>query len=180
MRVRLTKWDGAGTVGVVSTSGTARWNGSTTGYSSLYATDTGQNVFAVYGVTSGLGCPGGSNLVVPFVDLQQGSQGPAVEQMQRLLNYFGSDAGPVDGIFGQMGLAAVRDFQAKRSLTDRRAVAQRGSTSRPGVGRCRTGGPRLATAGRRCARSDHVLDDRPPDQFGAAEPCSACARAVDR
>jgi len=116
IRVRLTEWDGASTIGVVSTSGTARWNASTTDYSSLYATETGQNKFDVYGVTSGFGCPGAPALVIPFVDLQRSSQGQAVAQLQQFLNYFGFDAGPVDGDFGPLTEAGVVAFQADRGL----------------------------------------------------------------
>jgi peptidoglycan hydrolase-like amidase len=53
-RVRLTGWDNAAALGVISPSGKAHWNGST-GYSSLHAVETTPNKFTVYGSTS-LGC----------------------------------------------------------------------------------------------------------------------------
>src|SRR3954451_14641259 len=40
-RVRLTDWDDASTLGVVSASGQARWSGSASNYASLYAIEVG-------------------------------------------------------------------------------------------------------------------------------------------
>src|SRR3712207_9379907 len=48
--------------------------------------------------------------------LQEGSSGEAVEVLQRALQRAGFDPGPVDGEFGPMTAAAVRSFQAARSL----------------------------------------------------------------
>ncbi len=118
MRIRLTGWDGAGTVGVVSRVGKARWNTSTKNYTSLYAIETAPNQFSVYGVTSGFGCPGDLALKVPFVDLQVGSLGQSVVQLQQFLTYFGYDPGGVDGQFGPMTEQAVRRFQRDVALTD--------------------------------------------------------------
>ena len=47
LRVRLTGWDGANTLGVISRSGTARWNGCATGYSSIYTLERAANTFDV-------------------------------------------------------------------------------------------------------------------------------------
>ena len=123
MRVRLTGWDGAGTVGVISRPGKARWNGSTTDYTSLNAVETSPNRFSVYGVTTGFGCPGALELVIPVVDLVQGSSGQAVVQIQQFLNYFGFDAGPVDGSFGPMTLRCRGALPGCRVGDRRRAVA---------------------------------------------------------
>jgi peptidoglycan hydrolase-like protein with peptidoglycan-binding domain len=116
MRVRLTEWDSSGTLGVVSRGGTARWSGSTTDYTSLYATETTPNVFSVYGVTSGFGCPGQLALVVPAVNLQPGSRGQPVVQLQQFLTYFGYDPEGVDGDFGPLTGVAVERFQADAAL----------------------------------------------------------------
>src|SRR5690349_15853051 len=70
-RVRLMDWDDVSAFGVVSASGQARWNGSATNYSSVYATEVGPNSFQVFG-SSSLGCPGGSSIPVPMVDMASG------------------------------------------------------------------------------------------------------------
>lgn len=56
MRVQLTKWDGSPSIGVISVGATARWNGSTATYASMYAVETSPNRFDVFGAGS-LGCP---------------------------------------------------------------------------------------------------------------------------
>ena len=65
LRIRLTGWDGAGTVGVISTGGTARWNSNPTNYTSLHTVETAPNVFSVFGSTSERGCSGASALTIP-------------------------------------------------------------------------------------------------------------------
>ncbi|HWL42881.1 MAG TPA: SpoIID/LytB domain-containing protein [Ilumatobacter sp.] len=115
VRVRLTKWDGAGSVGVMSASGAATWNG--VGYRSLMAVETAANTFTVYGSTTDTGCPSQANLVVPRVTMQQGASGESVRQLQRLLNYFGADPQlGVDGQFGALTATAVSAFQASVPL----------------------------------------------------------------
>src|SRR4029079_1903838 len=51
-RVRLMDWGDISTFGVVSASGQARWNGSATNYSSVYAAEVGPNSFQVFGSSS--------------------------------------------------------------------------------------------------------------------------------
>jgi peptidoglycan hydrolase-like protein with peptidoglycan-binding domain len=116
LRVRLTGWDGAGTVGVISASGTARWNSNTTNYRSLKVEETAKNEFTVYGSTTERGCPGGVDLTIPFVDLDPGMTNANVARMQEFLNHFGFDAGAVDGQFGPMTVTAVEAFQLSESL----------------------------------------------------------------
>ena len=118
MRVRLTGWDGSGTVGVISAVGTARWNSNTTNYRSLYAVETSSNRFSIFGSTAARGCPGASTLTIPFVDLQIGSTGPDVARMQEFLNQFGFDAGAVDGQFGPYTKGAVERFQDDAGLIE--------------------------------------------------------------
>ncbi|HZB39452.1 MAG TPA: SpoIID/LytB domain-containing protein, partial [Ilumatobacter sp.] len=114
-RVRLTDWDDHSTFGVISASGQARWNGSATDYSSLYAVEVGSNSFQVYG-SSSLGCPGGSSIPVPTVDMAVGASGDMVRQLQTLLNHFGAALG-VDGSFGNQTRTAVIGFQNSSGLT---------------------------------------------------------------
>jgi Stage II sporulation protein/Putative peptidoglycan binding domain len=116
LRVRLTGWDGTPTLGVVSVSGRARWNGSTTDYTSLYATETMSNVFTVYGEPTHRACPGAATLTVPTINLQNGSTGLSVTELQQLLAAVGLSPGPIDGIFGSMTEAAVRAFEADEGL----------------------------------------------------------------
>jgi len=116
-RVRLTGWDGAATVGVVSTTGTAEW-GIETGYSSLYAIEISPDRFSVFG-SAQLACPGGATLVIPFGELALGDQGVEVEQMQRFLKQYGpTDPQYVDGDFGLLTEQAVIDFQVDVGLAD--------------------------------------------------------------
>ncbi|MCB0966958.1 MAG: peptidoglycan-binding protein, partial [Ilumatobacter sp.] len=120
IRVRLTNWDGRGTFGVMSTSTSARWAGtntsSSTDYQSLYAVETSNNVFSIYGVTTGRACPGDSALTVPKTTLQQGSSGQSVRDLQTLLYHFGYDPKGVDGSFGPLTRAAVVAFQTDEGV----------------------------------------------------------------
>jgi hypothetical protein len=114
MSVRLTKWDGAAAFGVVSFSTGVVWNGQN--YTSMYARETSNGSFTVYG-TDERACPGGVGLAVPTVDLVRGDVGDDVADMQRFLASFGYDPGPIDGSFGGLTEAAVREFQAAYGLT---------------------------------------------------------------
>ncbi|MDW3213542.1 MAG: SpoIID/LytB domain-containing protein [Ilumatobacteraceae bacterium] len=116
LRVRLTPWDGVGTVGVISRDGKAAWNGSTAKYTSMYAVEVSPDRFEVYGATSGYGCVGSSSFVVPQVSLTNGDRGQSVTQMQQLLSHFGFSPGPIDGIFGNMTQEALEDFQEAEGL----------------------------------------------------------------
>ena len=117
-RVRLSPWVGAGTVGVISRSGKAAWNGSTAKYTSMYAVEVAADRFDVYGATSGFGCFGSSSFTVPKVQLVNGDNGQNVTWMQQLLSHFGFSPGPVDGIFGDMTQDALEDFQAAEGLAE--------------------------------------------------------------
>jgi SpoIID/LytB domain protein len=116
VRVRLTGWDAAGTVGVISSTGTAMWNG--VGYRSLMAIETSDGQFDVYGSTTDQGCPTQANLVVPHVHLERGASGTEVAEMQRVLAALGHSPGVIDGSFGEQTEAAVRSFQAAEALAD--------------------------------------------------------------
>ncbi len=114
-RVRLTGWDGSGTVGVISRTGSARWNSSTIGYGSLYATETSRGIFSVFG-SSGVACPSAQQMVVPFVDLANGDINDDVGLLQQFLTYFGYAPGPVDRWFGDQTEAALKRFQVDVGL----------------------------------------------------------------
>ncbi|HEY5663118.1 MAG TPA: SpoIID/LytB domain-containing protein, partial [Ilumatobacter sp.] len=116
LRVRLLEWRGAATVGVVSHTGTARWNTSPTDYTSLYATETAPNRFDVYGLASQVACPGPLILPIPAVDLALGDSGTAVRQMQQFLTYFGYDPKGVDGTFGPLTQTALQRFESDAGI----------------------------------------------------------------
>ena len=52
----------------------------------------------------------------PTSDLNQGATGNSVRRLQRVLFAAASDPGSVDGIYGPMTAAAVRDFEQKEGL----------------------------------------------------------------
>ena len=78
MRVQLTKFDGLETVGVISRAGAARWHGSTTNYTSMYAVETSQNQFSVYGAPTTLVCPDAADQVNWGTPLATNVAGPIV------------------------------------------------------------------------------------------------------
>ncbi len=121
IRTWLTGLNSTSSAGVISAGTTAGWSGANlagaaTGYRSLYAAFTGGNTFTVYGSTGELGCPGGLNIEVPMVYLQQGASGTSVSALQRLLAHLGYSPGPVDGQFGPQTAAAVSAFQTASGL----------------------------------------------------------------
>ena len=73
--------------------------------------------------------------------IQEGSVGEDVKVLQRALRRAGFDPGPVDGEFGPVTTAAVRDFQAARGLVvdgivgpqTWRALGERGATDVSGT-----------------------------------------------
>lgn len=113
VRVRLTGWDNASTVGVISASGAARLNDGPTGYASLRAVETSPNTFDVYG-SPNLACP--EPLVVPMSYYERGASGDRVRQLQQVLAHFEHDPGAIDGIFGAQTESAVLAFQSAQGL----------------------------------------------------------------
>ena len=53
----------------------------------------------------------------PFTTLALGSQGPAVVELQTMLDVLGHDPGPIDGIFGNLTRSAVQSFESAEGLT---------------------------------------------------------------
>lgn len=69
----------------------------------------GPKTWAALGVscTPGTSCP----------TLRRGSTGPSVRKLQTLLNGYGFNPGPIDGIFGSRTQAAVISFQTSKGLS---------------------------------------------------------------
>ncbi|MEZ0229239.1 MAG: N-acetylmuramoyl-L-alanine amidase, partial [Planctomycetota bacterium] len=64
----------------------------------------------------GAAVPGGAGGSTSSGALRNGSRGPAVAELQRLLVAKGFNPGPIDGIFGSRTDGAVRAFQRARGL----------------------------------------------------------------
>lgn len=119
IRVRLTRWNGSATVGVLSQGGTAAWSagggGGSSGHRALYAQEVAPNQFRVYGSANYV-CPGAAVLVVPTQPLAPGATGQAVSQLQQVLAHLGHNPGPIDGIYGAQTTTAVKAFQGAVGL----------------------------------------------------------------
>ena len=111
IRVRLTDFDGVGTVGVISHGSGVIWNGQT--YASMQARRNASGTFDVLASTA-IAC--NTLLTVPDGPVIKGATGDAVRQIQQFLTEFGFNPGGVDGQFGNLTEAAVIRFQASRSL----------------------------------------------------------------
>lgn len=117
IRVRLTDLDGANTVGVVSYGSPITWNGYSR--ASMYAVETSNGVFQVYGSTSP-SCPGSSTLTVPSGNPQiaQGSSNSsAVSQIQAFLHAYQSTSIAIDGDFGNQTRGYLLDWQNVHGLS---------------------------------------------------------------
>ena len=118
IRVRLLGLDNASTVGVTAGSGTV----SAAGFNrtSMYAKEISANRFQVYG-SNASACPSASSLVVPNGPIAKGSGDSAgVRQIQEFLNTFriaGDSQLSVDGAFGNLTDARLRDWQGDQGLT---------------------------------------------------------------
>ncbi len=117
IRVRLLELDNTAVVGVTAGSGTV----SAAGFSraSMYSREISANRFQIYGSTA-MACPGGSSLVVPNGPIVKGSSdSAAVRQIQEFLNAYrisGDSLLTVDGSFGNLTDARLRDWQADQGL----------------------------------------------------------------
>ncbi len=118
VEVRLTAADGYGTVGVISKTGKARWNGNSTNSSALRAVETSTNRFDVYSANAAV-CPNAATLTVPNgpLLLRDSANNPAhVRDVQTFLNAFDSAGLSVDGDFGPLTKSAVQHFQGVADL----------------------------------------------------------------
>jgi peptidoglycan hydrolase-like protein with peptidoglycan-binding domain len=73
-----------------------------------------QTQAALYGTSSGGNSGGGGG--TPSATLQRGSRGQAVTNLQNRLRTLGFYTGPVTGYYGDLTVAAVRDFQRSRGI----------------------------------------------------------------
>ena len=119
IRVRLTDFDGASWMGVISSSSSASWSAgaqSGSGAPSIKVVEVASNRFDVF-VGDGVACPGTSTLVVPDGPISQGSsEATSVRQIQTFLTAFGWDPRGIDGDFGPLTESAVRAFQTSQGL----------------------------------------------------------------
>ena len=115
IRVRLTPYDGSGTVGVVSHGSGVRWNGTTA--AAMYARETSAGVFDVFSADR-ISCPSATSLTVPDGPvLQDGSTyDPQAEPVQRFLKTFHSSSIVVDGYFGPQTASTLAAWQNARGL----------------------------------------------------------------
>jgi lysophospholipase L1-like esterase len=122
MTVRLVALDDAQTA-VVSVGGAAQWSGAPNRqFASLVAREVpgAQRVYDVWGSTAP-SCPSGSDpldgsatgpsMTVPSTTLRRGDRNADVAAVQRFLDRFGYEPGPIDSSFGAMTEAAVKRFQ---------------------------------------------------------------------
>ena len=118
IRVQLKALDGSTTVGVVAGSGNVSWQGQSS--PAMYAKEISANRFEVYRSASPV-CPASSSLVVPTGTIARSSTDTAaVIQIQTFLNAFrvaGDATLSVDGSFGALTEARLRDWQSDQSLT---------------------------------------------------------------
>ncbi len=122
MTVRLLALDDAQTA-VVSLGGAAEWSGAPgRRFASLVAREVPgqQRSYDVWGSASPR-CPAATDpldgssstpsMTVPSTTLRRGDRGTDVAAVQRFLDRFGYQPGPIDSIFGSMTEAAVKRFQ---------------------------------------------------------------------
>ena len=114
IRVRLTDFDGASWMGVISSTSSASWTAgeqSGSGAPSIKVVEVSANQFDVF-VGDGVACPGASTLSVPDGPIAIGSSDDAgVRQIQTFLTAFGWDPNGIDGVFGPDTQTALRAFQ---------------------------------------------------------------------
>lgn len=120
IRVRLTDFDGASWMGVISSSSTASWSAagqSGSGAQAIKVVEVSSNRFDVF-VGSGVACPGSSTLTVPDGPYSQSPQAlDPVRDIQTFLTAFGWNPNGIDGQFGPQTESAVRAFQTDEGLT---------------------------------------------------------------
>jgi peptidoglycan hydrolase-like protein with peptidoglycan-binding domain len=115
IQVRLTPFDGLGTVGVVSHGPGVQWNGTTA--TSMYADETSPGVFDIFS-SSAKACPSSTSLTVP--------DGPVVKnastynadaaKVQAFLRNFHDGSIVVDGYFGNQTDGVLASWQSSVGL----------------------------------------------------------------
>ncbi|MEL6890366.1 MAG: SpoIID/LytB domain-containing protein [Actinomycetota bacterium] len=115
IRVRLTGYDGLGTVGVVSYGAGVRWGSETA--PAMRAVEIDRGVFRIERA-SAVGCPSAGSLSVPGGTVLRGARGGDVEQIQRFLDRFqpGADSIVIDGIYGGQTAGFLAAWQSAQGL----------------------------------------------------------------
>ncbi|MEM1333471.1 MAG: SpoIID/LytB domain-containing protein, partial [Actinomycetota bacterium] len=115
IRVRLTGYDGQGTVGVLSHGAGVSLNGQTA--PAMRAVETASGVFDIQRANT-VACPSSTSLTVPDGPVVRGDRNGAVEQVQRFLDRFqpGADGIVIDGIYGQQTAGFLSAWQQAQGL----------------------------------------------------------------
>ena len=113
LRVRLTDWDNSPSLGVISKTTTARWNGSAAAYASLHAAETTPNRFNVYG-SAAPGCSVVAEPVGGFSLLAENVVGPIVFTTD--VDPVGSPGGNVLGVCDSSG--GITHYRGSVELRD--------------------------------------------------------------
>ncbi len=115
IRVRLTDYDGQGTVSVISHQANGvRWNGNSA--PAMRAVETSTGVFRIDAANT-IACPSSSSMTVPQRNVSFGSSDrSAVEQIQAFLDRFEDDAIVVDGLWGPQTASVLAAWQAGEGL----------------------------------------------------------------
>lgn len=115
IQVRLTGYDGLGTVGVVSHGSGVQWNGITS--ASMYANETTSGVFDIFASTA-KACPSSTSLTVPDgpVIKNPDTFNASASQVQAFLKNFQDGAVVVDGYFGNQTEGILAAWQTSVGL----------------------------------------------------------------
>lgn len=115
IQVRLTGYDGLGTVGVVSHGSGVQWNGTTS--ASMYAQETTAGVFDIFS-SAATACPTSTSLTVPDgpVIKNPDTFSESASRVQAFLKNFQDGAVVVDGYFGNQTEGVLAAWQASVGL----------------------------------------------------------------
>lgn len=180
IQVRLTGYDGLGTVGVVSHGAGVQWNGATA--ASMYANETAPGVFDVYS-SSAKACPSSTSLTVP--------DGPVVKnaatynadaaRVQAFLKNFQDGSIVVDGYFGNQTDGILAAWQGAAGLpvdgtrwdADDAAVARQAIAASGGSVTWTKIGTHSQTAGNPVRFTSSDMDDASTDRGAVLGVCNA-------
>lgn len=115
IQVRLTGYDGLGTVGVVSHGPGVTWNGTTA--TSMYADETSPGVFDIFS-SSSTACPSSTSLTVPDgpVVKNASTYNADASKVQAFLRNFHDGSIVVDGYFGNQTESVLASWQTSVGL----------------------------------------------------------------
>ncbi|MGA1345705.1 MAG: SpoIID/LytB domain-containing protein [Ilumatobacteraceae bacterium] len=119
IRVRLTGWDGDGSVVIIAPGASGSWSAGGIGggpYPVLRVRETATDTFEIATATSAT-CSALGGLTVPDGPIGRGSaDSSAVRQVQTFLTAAGHDPNGIDGDFGPATASALRAFQIAQGL----------------------------------------------------------------